>query len=980
MMRGPDRLPYIAARSMNAIVNLESHKLTVFISYSRRDIAVVDQLVALLEAESIDVLIDRRDLPYGEEWQKELADFIRNADTVLWLVSQDSVGSRWVNWELGEVTRLGKRLVPVRIRDIDPEGLPESLGKIHLLPAEGLFDLARHGPLLVDVLNTDTAWLKEGTRLADRAYQWGLKGKDNGLLLRGRALKDAEDWTRAKPRFAPAVSGSVLELILNSRRATVRSQRTVTAGALAIAAVGIGLAAVSWTQRNAALANQSTYLAKLSRDQVAKGDAGTGLLLAISALPEWRFNIDRPLVPEAARSLFDAFFALHEARVLRGHTADVNTAQYSFDGRLILTASDDGSARIWDAASGQLLRKIDPHVGKVLGAQFSDDGQTFSAFAEGNVINIWNIDGSLHSTLADHTDRITAAEFDLSGHKLISASRDGTARIWSLEGPHSSIVLRGHNGPINAAKFSPDSRHALTSSADGSALVWSVEGQEEVRLTGHSGAVLGGIFDDTGTRVATFSQDRTARVWDAKAGRLLATLDHGSSVNAIAFCAKASCLVTAGRDGIAKIWDPRTGSMLFELKGHTQPITRIRTHPHGAWLLTVSRDGTAILWEIATGINLVTFAGHEGDVFDASFSRNGEFAVTASRDRTARTWRLPAPTTTERRANLAGPLRSIDVSQDARVAALGSVDGSIYLMTLDRMIELERAKVGDSAVTLLAFSHSGDRLLVGLADGTVSLRSVPTLTLLYSSAVPGSEIVSGAFQTNASEFLVARADGTQAAFNGRGLQPRGQFRPSGRTAIAATAFSPTSDRSLVGELNGTAYIVDSASGRQLVGLKGHSGAILQGEFDPSGRMVVTSSEDGTARVWDADTGKQVQILSGHEAPVTFADFSTDSKLIATASADRTIRIWRLGLTSPLAIYQGHLAGVDLVRFTQDRKSLVSVSSDGDVHVWRFEDSPSAMLKSAKAVTPRCLSPRQLEDFGLAGASLAWCSDASRALP
>ena len=88
-----------------------SDRLKLFVSYSRRDMAATDALVERLEAEGFEVTIDRRDLPYGEEWQAELADFIRAADTVVWLVSPASVASKWCNWELGEVQRLNKRLV-----------------------------------------------------------------------------------------------------------------------------------------------------------------------------------------------------------------------------------------------------------------------------------------------------------------------------------------------------------------------------------------------------------------------------------------------------------------------------------------------------------------------------------------------------------------------------------------------------------------------------------------------------------------------------------------------------------------------------------------------------------------------------------------------------------------------------------------------------------------------------------------------------
>ena len=254
--------------------------LKIFISYSRRDLQIADSFVTELAAKNFEVVIDRRNLPYGEEWQKELADFIRSSDTVVWLISEASLASKWVKWELGEVERLKKRLVPVRIANIDPDTLPESLGKIHALPAEDVFDFGRHLPLLIQTLTTNAAWLKEATRLSDRASQWKAKDQDEALLLRGRALSDAEGWVAAKPGSAPAINGEILDLLLHSRQGVSRRQRRTVLLSLLLAAGAIGLALYAWQERNSALASQSTYLSKLSAESVTNGDAVTGALLA----------------------------------------------------------------------------------------------------------------------------------------------------------------------------------------------------------------------------------------------------------------------------------------------------------------------------------------------------------------------------------------------------------------------------------------------------------------------------------------------------------------------------------------------------------------------------------------------------------------------------------------------------------------------------------------------------------------------------
>jgi WD40 repeat protein len=93
-------------------------------------------------------------------------------------------------------------------------------------------------------------------------------------------------------------------------------------------------------------------------------------------------------------------------------------------------------------------------------------------------------------------------------------------------------------------------------------------------------------------------------------------------------------------------------------------------------------------------------------------------------------------------------------------------------------------------------------------------------------------------------------------------------------------------------------LLDVQTGKQLVALRGHSGALESALFSPDGRFVVTASDDQTARVWDAATGKEVHLLR-HKAGVRFAVMTPDGRRVATASED-TVRVWDLELL-PIAI-------------------------------------------------------------------------------
>jgi tetratricopeptide (TPR) repeat protein len=257
-----------------------SDAIRVFISYSRRDLEAADRLVTALEGQGFNITIDRRDLPYGEEWLGELADFIAGSDTVVALVSPAFISSRACNWELGQVRATNKRLVPVMIEKVPVEDLPETIGKIQLLPAEGTFDFGTHLDILTEVLNTDRQWIKEHTRLADRARQWIARNRAPALLLRGSALADAEGWQDRRPKAAPAPSDEILELMLASRRAATRRQRSIAVGSLLAALFAFalaGAAAFQWQRAEASYNAARTNLDLLIKDLAAEMQNAEGM-------------------------------------------------------------------------------------------------------------------------------------------------------------------------------------------------------------------------------------------------------------------------------------------------------------------------------------------------------------------------------------------------------------------------------------------------------------------------------------------------------------------------------------------------------------------------------------------------------------------------------------------------------------------------------------------------------------------------------
>ncbi len=193
-------------------------KLRVFISYSRSEAESAKRLKDRLEGQWMSVAIDSSDLPFGEEWQEFLRYLITRSDVIVFLVSPDSIGSKWCQWELDQVRAHQKRLVPVVIDEVAIENLPANISDLQLLPASGVFDVADREQIrqLEDTLTRDEGWIKEYTRLSEHAGRWSDRERGTDWLLRGEELEAAVSWLNAKPE-GQVVAPSVLDLIHASR-------------------------------------------------------------------------------------------------------------------------------------------------------------------------------------------------------------------------------------------------------------------------------------------------------------------------------------------------------------------------------------------------------------------------------------------------------------------------------------------------------------------------------------------------------------------------------------------------------------------------------------------------------------------------------------------------------------------------------------------------------------------------------------------
>ena len=840
-----------------------------------------------------------------------------------------------------ELERLARAaFIPSLVQLDDADGEPRRrVERLDALP-EATLPLVRHlinQRLLVsdwstiDGIETDTvevahetilrqwpalrAWIAEerdalraldGVRAA--AAEWD-KHQDPGqpdhseswLTHHGSRLKEAEALI-SRPGFAKALSAaeikylSACRALKNAERQaekrgitrTRRLQRNIGV-LIALAAIVILVAAAGVFQiLTAVAARNSDALTQIAGNEANAGyyDRGARYALASVNAANWPMLGFRRDAAQAELSGDSS--GSRALAVLRGHGNRVESAAFSPDGTRIVTASDDKTARIWDAKTAREIAVLRGHHAVVESAAFSPDGT-----------------------------------------RIVTASWDKTARIWDAKTTRLTAVLRGHDGIIGSAGFSPDGTRIVTASADQTARIWDAKTTREIAvLRGHDGRVLRAVYSPDGSRIVTASQDKTARIWDANTSRQIAVLrGHDDTVEWAGFSPDGTRIVTASLDKTARIWDAKTATLIAVLRGHEGIVGSAAFSPDGTRIVTASSDQTARVWDAKTGYEIAVLRGHDSSVLSAAFSPDGMRIVTASFD-TARIW---STRNVRQSAVLRGhvsPVVSVAFSPDGRQIVTGSADKTARIWNANTAEETAILRGHDDYINNAAFSPDGTRIVTASTDRTAQIWNDSSAGAIAILRGHEGEVRSAAFSPDGARIVTASADATARIWDARTAREIAVLRGHDGTVWAA-GFSPDGTRIVTASTDKTARIWDAKTARLIAVLRGHNDTVWSAAFSPDGARIVTASSDQTARLWDTKTRYEIAVLRGHDERVWSAAFSPDGTRIVTLSDDKTARIWDTKTARLIAVLRGP---DEVAAFSPDGTRIVTVSND-TARVW-----------------------------------------------
>ncbi|GMU84627.1 MAG: hypothetical protein AMXMBFR47_44960 [Planctomycetota bacterium] len=797
------------------------------------------------------------------------------------------------------------------IREVEPRKPSTRLSSLSRL---GLQDAPRRHPMdcrkLIHTLKGDLDWIVMRCLEKDRTRRYETA---DGLAMDIRRYLGGEPVLAVPPTVAYRI------------RKFAQRNRGIVAAAVAVAgSLLIGSIAFAWqarialeqrdrAERQLTRAEWLVYSGKLMLAQTdfEAGNGGLALHYLGECQPErrgweWRYLSTR----------------ISPGLTLIGHGRDVSSAAFSPDGRRIVTGSEDGTAKVWDAATGQELLTLAGHAGLVLSVAYSPDGTRIvtggGPWGQGENpgdVKVWDAaTGRLLRELRGHLYCVWSVAFSPDGLRIVSGAGDwghGPAeiKVWDAVTGQELLGATGAAGSGYSVAFSPDGKRIVSGDQ---AVRDAATGRELLSLYGHANFCRSVTFSPDGKRLAVGNLDGTVRIWDAGTGReLLVLAGHSRWLNRVAFSSDGARLATASADQTTKIWDATTGRDLLTLKGHAGHVRSVAFSPDGRRIVTAGNDRTAKVWDAEAGQEIPILRGHAEFISSVTFSPDAARVVTGSGDGTARVWdaatartvlTLGQPTAAWSTAGLS----SVAFSPDGRRIATGGRDQTARIWdasTGEMLLVLGHADV----VSSVAFSPDGTRIVTGLGSST-------------------------ARETRAGEVTLWDA-ATGAKLRTLTLS----------NVVSGVAFAPDGERLAAGGGDGTARVWDVATGRELLVLRGHSGELYSVAFSASGRRIVTGGRDMTARVWDAATGRPLSTLRGHTGAVRSAVFSPDDTRIVTGSDDRSVKVWEADTGTELLALGGHSDAVLCVAFSSDGQRLAAgiAGANAVAHVWYAAPMPAA---------------------------------------
>jgi len=600
------------------------------------------------------------------------------------------------------------------------------------------------------------------------------------------------------------------------------------------------------------------------------------------------------------------------------HEGGANDAEFSPDGARVLTAGNDGAARVWDARTGAPLFAPLRHGSAVQDAMFSPDGSIIATISASAEVRLWSAaDGAALSRPFPTNPQSAVWEFgprawafDSSGRFFAHALSNEVHLFDRSSGAWSRIATA--SGEALHLNFRPGTQE-LAVGTQTALEYWHLPTPVPLKIWPQAEGVRWVGFTPGGDRLLALVGARKLRVWETDPGRphLLRAAPVASgemhpeptaTITDVSFSPDGKLVAAVTFSDIVRLWDAATGGAAgtFSLP---EPVKVIQFSAGRNCLATIGLDGVARFSD-PNGFRIGPLLWHGGALVSADASPSGDRLVTACQDGSVRLWKLPALAGGSLGENQGWHRSLVEISGDGLTQASYSGGSAVHLTrseTNQHSVSIQLP----GAIQFAALSRDGHSVaVISVAASAGTNLSVwnrdATLRFQWPAAEPD------------------RRDVRHASFSPDGANLAVAFRRRGGTAAV--------------------QITDAATGEPRLPALEHAASVVFAEFDARGLRLATAAEDGTARVWEVKTGQPLSPPLKHAGSVSVARFSPDGESLVTACTDDSFlplyaQVWSARSFSPRGGKLWHQDGVLDAVFSPDSQKVLTAGQDRFVRLW-----------------------------------------------
>jgi WD40 repeat protein len=720
--------------------------------------------------------------------------------------------------------------------------------------------------LSVGDFNEATKLIQDGNPATALAYlSRSLANNPNNTSAQARLLSMLEENNWALPLTAPLAHGAPVSMVEFNRPGTRLLTVAGNAAQLWDPATGKPVGqplAHRGTVRAASFSPDGQRVVTASDDGTARVWNATSGQAAGQPLAhkDWvysaRFSADSKRIITGTRDKKLTVFEADTGRQIAEPSVLENAVEgvwFSPDGGTAL-ALVENNAKLWNLANNAQAASL-AHKGRVVDADFSPDGKFIVTASLDGTAQLWlAATGTATNAPLAHTDQVFSAKFSPDGTRVVTASKDRTARIWDVATGKPVGQPMPHGLPVNSAVFSPNGRWVATASEDRSARIWdAATGQPRFQPLKLDGVARMAAFSPDGSRIAVASAANSAQVWTALSGRPLSLpVSHEQYVNWIAFSPDGKLFATVAEDRTARVWSTANGKPVTDPLPHNSRVTYVEFSPDGKYIVTASEDRSARVWDTASGKQIGQQMDHGSWVNMARFSADGRYLVTASQSFDARVWEATTGKPVTPPLKPGGNVRAASFSADGKYVVVSSTDGNAKLYDARTGAAPHAGFAHKQDVRHVAFSRDGKYVATASEDRTArvweALTGKPvTEPLRHDGAVNWVDFSPPDLKGNIL-LISASDDRTVRVWDAVTGRPKAE--PLVHDAAVRTAmFSPDGQLAVTAPRDKAARVYETSGWKPVTQPLAHGAPIRAAVFSPDGSFVGTASEDRTARVW-----------------------------------------------------------------------------------------------------------------------------------